>query len=57
MENPNDSNLIEFNKVWSKIQKDIPSIKRLDKSFDFIKTRDIKDHWYADVFLGSFEKL
>ena len=57
MENPNDSNLIEFNKVWAKAQKDIPAIKRLDKSFDFIKTRDIKDHWYADVFLGSFEKI
>ena len=57
MENPNDSNLIEFNKVWAKVQKDIPGIKRLDKSFDFIKTRDIKDHWYADVFLGSFEKI
>lgn len=57
MENPNDSNLIEFNKVWSKIQKDIPSIKRLDKTYDFITTRDIKDHWYADVFLGSFERI
>lgn len=57
MENPNSSNLIEFNKVWVKVQKDIPSIKRLDKSFDFITTRDIKEHWYADVFLGSFERI
>ena len=57
MENPNSSNLIEFNKVWAKVQKDIPCIKRLDKTYDFITTRDIKDHWYNDVFLGSFEKI
>ena len=57
MENPNSSNLIEFNKVWAKVQKDIPGIKRLDKTYDFITTRDIKDHWYADVFLGSFERI
>lgn len=57
MENPNSSNLIEFNKVWAKVQKDIPGIKRLDKTYDFITTRDIKDHWYNDVFLGSFEKI
>lgn len=57
MENPNSSNLIEFNKVWAKVQKDIPNIKRLDKTYDFITTRDIKDHWYDDVFLGSFEKI
>ena len=57
MENPNSSNLIEFNKVWAEVQKDIPGIKRLDKTYDFITTRDIKDHWYADVFLGSFERI
>ena len=57
MENPNSSNLIEFNKVWAKVQKDIPGIKRLDKTYDFITTRDVKDHWYADVFLGSFERI